>query len=302
MSLLGTIRQHFANLQEGKVVEITDKNAKDSWVVKINGSNGVAIKVDKDIVVNEKFANMRFYSHDYLIAEEETRLLLITSNIPHLRNEFAKICRDFIELGPKNENRELLTTEPLKWWEHMKELIGNANRNTPVHNIIAEMLCFNYLLSLKESVEWNGPFGSTIDLVTNSGYFEVKSTTAHHESIIHINGQFQLDTDKPQQILFCRMEKSIEGYSIDNLVSILQQRGINREYIEERLELLGLPEGNSLRKVSYRVLECSSYKIDENFPKITPNSFKDNQIPKHIVQINYSIDLSGLEKSNITLI
>lgn len=302
MSLLEKIRQHFANLQEGKVIKILDNSAKDSWVVKINGSNGVAIKVDNDIVVNEKFANMRFYSQDYYIDGQETRLLLITSNIPHLRNEFAKICRDFVELGPKNENRKLLTNQPLKWWEHMKELIGNANRNTPVHNIIAEMLCFNYLLGLQDQVEWNGPFGSTIDLVTTNGYYEVKSTTAHQESIVHINGQFQLETDKPQHILFCRMEKSIEGYSIDDLASILQQRGVSREYVEERLEALGLPQGNSLRKVSYRVLECSSYKVDENFPKITPSSFKDNQIPNHIVQINYSINLSGLEKSNITLI
>lgn len=301
MSVLQTIRQHFANLQDGKIIELKEDNAKDSWVVKVDNSNGVAIKVDNHIVVNEKFTNMRFFTRDYLIDGTETRLLLITSNISYLRNEFAKICRDFVELGPNNENRNLLTTEPLKWWKHMKELIGNANKNIPVYNIIAEMLCFNYLVERHEYVEWSGPFGGSIDIATSSGYFEVKSTTKRYESVIQISGQFQLVTDKPQHLLFCRMEKSSNGFSIDKLVDILIQNGIESDYIEERLEGLGLPKGSSSRQETFNLLECSSYKIDEDFPKITPESFKNNHIPKHIVQINYSIDLSGLEKENIVL-
>ncbi|MEH6948054.1 PD-(D/E)XK motif protein [Bacillus sp. JJ634] len=301
MTLLETIQTHFSNLQDGKIIEIQDDSAKGSWVVKINNANGVAIQVDDHIEVNEKFSKMNFLTKDYSIEGQTIRLLLITSDVNHLRNEFAKICRDFVELGPNNETRNMLTKEPLKWWLHMKELLGNANRNIQVYSVIAEMICFIHLLTRSKEVEWFGPFGGTIDLVSKDGYYEVKSTTNRYESIIQISGQYQLLSDKPQELFFCRMEKSPHGVSIQDLTEILIQKGVDAVYIEERLETLGINKGSTARKESYKLLECSTYTIDNDFPKITPKSFKGNQIPKHIVQITYSIDLNGLEKRNVSI-
>lgn len=301
MSLLEIIQSHFSNLQDGKVIEIKDRNAINSWVIKVNDANGVAIEVSKNIEVNEKFSKMNFFTKNYSIEGNEIRLLAITSDVNHLRNEFAKICRDFVELGPNNKTRDMLTTEPLKWWLHMKELLGNANRNIPVYSVIAEMMCFNYLLDHSEEVEWYGPLRGSIDLISTDGYYEVKSTINRYKSIVQISGQYQLLRDKPQQLLFCRLEKSLHGISINELSDKLIQKGINPEYIEERLETLGIQKGSSARKESYKLIECLSYKVDLNFPRITPESFKDNQIPKHIEQISYSIDLTGLDKKSITI-
>ncbi|MBG9451314.1 hypothetical protein ABE67_18990 [Cytobacillus firmus] len=301
MTLLETIQSHFSNLQDGKIIELKDSSALNSWVIKINDSNGVAIEVDKNIEVNEKFSKMDFFTKDYFIEGKETRLLAITSDVNHLRNEFAKICRDFVELGPDNETRNMLTTEPLKWWLHIKELLGNANRNTQVYSVIAEMICFIYLLGHAEKVEWYGPFGGSIDLISKDGYYEVKSTINRYKSIVQISGQYQLLRDKPQQLLFCRLEKSPHGLSINDLSVILIRIGIQEEYIEERLDTLGIKKGSTARKESYKLLECSSYKVDQYFPRITPESFKDNRIPKHIEQISYSIDLIGLEKTSINI-
>lgn len=301
MTLLETIQSHFSNLQDGKVIEIKDSSAINSWVIKINDMNGVAIEVDEYIEVNEKFSKMHYFTKNYTIEGKEIRLLAITSDVNHLRNEFAKICRDFVELGPNNETRKMLTSEPLKWWLHMKELLGNANRNIQVYSVIAEMMSFIYLLDYSDIVEWYGPFGGSIDLISTDGYYEVKSTINRYKAIVQISGQYQLLIDKPQQLIFCRLEKSPHGLSINDLSEILIQKGIQEEYIEERLETLGIKKGSTARKESYKLLECSSYKVDQNFPKITSESFKDNQIPKHIEQISYTIDLTGLDKKNINL-
>lgn len=301
MSLLDTIQSHFSNLNEGSIIEISDNSALKSWVLKINDTNGVAVEVNKNIVVNEKFSKMKFFTETYFIEGKEVHLLAITSEVNHLRNEFAKICRDFVELGPNNETRNMLSKEPLKWWLYMKELLGNANRNLQVYSIIAEMIGFVYLLDNSKEVEWYGPFGGSIDFVSTDGYFEVKSTINRYKSIVQISGQYQLVSDKPQQLLFCRLEKSLHGFSINDLSNILIQKGVKEEYIEDRLLTLGIEKGSSSRRESFKLLEFSSFNIDHNFPRITPESFKDNKIPKHIEQIFYSIDLSGLDKKSIDI-
>ncbi|UOE95111.1 PD-(D/E)XK motif protein [Alkalihalobacillus sp. LMS39] len=302
MSLLEIIQSHFSNLKDGKIIAIEDPKAKDSWVIKESNANGVAIEVSNKIEINEKFSKMNFYTKDYTVEGKDIRLLLITSDVNHLRNEFARICRNFVELGPNNETRNMLTTEPLKWWINMKELLGNANRNTQVYSVIAEMLCLNHLLNVSNEVEWYGPLGGSIDIETEDGLFEVKSTVNRYDSIIHVNGQFQLVSNAKQQLIFCRMEKSNHGYSINDVQELLIKKGINIDYIEDRLFLLGIPKGSIARKEKFKVLETSLYTIDKEFPKITPASFKGEVLPKHIIEVSYTVDLSGLQKENLFII
>lgn len=52
----------------------------------------------------------------------------------------------------------------------------------------------------------------------------------------------------------------------------------------------------------YVILEVLKYSVDESFPKITPEMFKNETIPPGIKQLSYDVDLSLLsaEKVNIT--
>ena len=42
------------------------------------------------------------------------------------------------------------------------------------------------------------------------------------------------------------------------------------------------------------MLEKRIYEVNDEFPKITNTSFKENHIPDSIIQITYTIDLDGL--------
>jgi hypothetical protein len=42
------------------------------------------------------------------------------------------------------------------------------------------------------------------------------------------------------------------------------------------------------------MLEKRIYTVDEDFPKITAESFKGDVIPHAIVAINYTVDLDGI--------
>lgn len=46
------------------------------------------------------------------------------------------------------------------------------------------------------------------------------------------------------------------------------------------------------------ILEKRNYSVDESFPRITANSFKDEVIPYGIVEINYTVDLDSLPYHN----
>ena len=54
-------------------------------------------------------------------------------------------------------------------------------------------------------------------------------------------------------------------------------------------------------KKTYKVLEIRKYNIDDRFPKIVSNNFKDNKIPENIINIKYVIDLDGIEYENIEI-
>lgn len=300
MTILKDIQLGFSNLETGRIVKIIEDSNINSWILKVNDIYGVAIEIDKEIVVNERFSNVRLYTKVYEIEGREVHLLILSSNQEHLRNEFARICRDFIEYGLDERTQHLLLTNPYIWWLQMKELMGNTNTNKQVTSILAEILCLNYLISNSLKVEWKGPLGSTIDIVTENHYYEIKSTIERYKSTVQISSQHQIALDKPQTLLFFRFEESMNGVSIDKIVKFLIKNGIEEKYIEERMLKNGLEKGSMARQITYKLLECQSFSIDENFPRITPESFKENKIPSHIEKITYDVDLTGLDKQNIT--
>ena len=48
---------------------------------------------------------------------------------------------------------------------------------------------------------------------------------------------------------------------------------------------------------TFKVLEKRKYEVNDSFPRIVRESFKGNHVPDQIVQIQYTIDLSGMEST-----
>jgi len=94
------------------------------------------------------------------------------------------------------------------------------------------------------------------------------------------------------------MEKSVEGFSINDVKTNLVNAGYNEDTLEEQLNQLGYEFGMSVRDEKYKVLEKRKYEVDQKFPQITPASFKGGKIPDKIIQITYTVDLDGLEYEN----
>lgn len=267
-----------------------------AWVVRTNREFGVAIPVDDSINIVEKFSGARLRSERMQIGGVSMNLLLLISNKENLRLEFSVICSQFVDPGEDGSNRALLQTKPQEWWERWRSLLGNKYHEKSVHGLLGELVTYLILLEKGESPYWTGATGSSVDFITPSNDYEVKSTISRYESNVQISGQFQLDrnTDKPLSMILCRFEPSIEGYSINDLVDKLVNHGVDRYELESELFDLGYEEGSSSRNRCFKLHEIRHYRVDENFPGITLKSFKEERLPERVKHISYTIDLTGI--------
>lgn len=290
METIQKIKNGFAYFRTSAKPSITLKE-EYYWIVKIDGMQGVAIEIPLDKSVNEQFASISYYTKDYIIGGVEYHLLMLLSNNQNLHSDFAYICASFLEKALDAEEYQGIQKNPVSWWHTMKELIGNTNVDKAAYSILAELLSYYYLLKQKKEVSWTGPSGGSVDFECNDGSYEIKSTIARYGSQITINSQYQLSAN---YLIYYRFEPSINGISIQNIVEILIDLGVEELVLERALQKLKYPVGSEVRTKSYKLLEVIKYKIDKNFPKILPESFKDNKLPKHIIGLTYSIDLNGL--------
>lgn len=301
------IRYGFAFMDESHVERVRQTPIYSYWIFRWKDWFGVGVEVSKDQKFSERFATVRMFTETLFLKLEgvERRFLLLTSSDESSRNEFAKVCESFIELGESNIQRDLLISNPEIWWRTWKSLMGNSIREKMPYDIIGELLTYRNLLRLgKSDVVWNGSRKSTHDLETEEIDYEVKSTIKRYESVINISGQHQLNVtpNKKLYLIFYRFERSLtNGISIDTLVDDLIDEGIERNNLERNLSALGYEDGQTSRSEKFNLLESEKvFSVDPDFPKISENSFIDNRIPLGVIKISYEVDLSILSSLSLS--
>jgi len=295
MTILDEIREYFASTQNGA----RDINAlKDNYpaiVIKNSSGYGVAVEFDDKREFSENFANCKLFTQNLSIDSVEKKYLILSCMFESLRHEFASVCAQFVDPGSDGMDRQFLLQNPLEWWSKWRDLLGNAIYNKQVYSVIAEMMALLELFQNNPSVEWAAIQGSSHDIEGNNESYEVKSTIERYAATVTIAGQHQLLSPKKLFLYFCRMEKSKEGFSVNDMKDKLITSGYDKDKLEGQLVSLGFEHGASARDEKYKILERRKYVVDDKFPKITQNSFKEDKIPKSIIQITYTIDLDGLE-------
>ena len=269
-----------------------------AYVVRFIGSIGVAVFYDGDDF-KESFANSDIFTGVINVDGMSHKCLFLMSSVESTRNEFAVFCEDFVDPGDDGNKRKELLSDPSIWWNHWKLLIGNAISEKRPYAVIGELLMYEYLLKGGKNVTWGGPKASSHDLISKDIDYEVKSTTSRYDKIIHVAGQFQLQTEKKLVLYFCRFEKNINGISINDMVDrLVNNCGEFRDEINGKLSLQGYSLGTSSRNEKYQVHEVVQYDVDESFPRITPDRLVGG-IPKGITKVEYDVDLSILDGERI---
>lgn len=302
MTLLESIKNNFVKGYSGKAMEITGLPQEyKAWTIKQEHWIAVTVLIHDTKDFSEKFSNVRLYKEKEVeIAEKKHNLLILRCNDPSLRDEFSTICYHFVYPGVNGDNRKIIQEHPELWWEKWKSLLGNRDADREVYSIIGELLSLEYLLKKGVNAKWQGAEGGVQDIQTDNCNYEVKSTTVRYGYEVTINSIYQLKNKGLKlKLLFCRFEKAAVGIDLNEVTNRLIQLGYPETLLEKALEANGFEKGCTARNRKYRLIEMKSYNVDDSFPAISESSFKGDVIPKNILRINYTVDLSGLPCENL---
>lgn len=295
MTILEEIRDGFASMASYGAMQLNTLTAEYlAYIIRIPDGYGVAIPVNKDMEVAENFNSCKFRTGLLSIGGNPSNYLMLISAFEEYRYEFASLCAELLSPGENGRDRKALLEDPLDWWKRWKELVGNDIKDKAVYSIIAELRVLEHKRISDPSAEWTATHMGSHDIECSTESCEVKSTCKRYGAEVTIAGQHQLVHKKPLYLYFIRMEESLEGISVNDMKKRLVQTGYDPAKLEMELQQQGLEHGASIRDKKYKILEKRKYIVDESFPCITRESFKNDQLPAGIIQIVYTVDLDAL--------
>ncbi len=284
-------------LEDGDRVYKLDTKINNFYIIKDNGWYGVGIDINLDKTEYfEKFENVRLITKIKYFSNENHKLLELITNKVNLIEEFSLVCFHFINKFDNEKVNENIIEKANKWWDEWKKLLGNVLKSERDYDFLGELLALNYVLKEDSNAKYSNLASHDIELPQYS--IEVKSTTEKYNAEIHVNSQYQLEnnTERPLKLIFVRLEKSQIGYSIKDVIERLKTKNYDINSLT-RIENIGTSSINE----KYRILEARLYNIDDNFPKITLKSLKNDELPNGIVKIEYIVDLDDIDYEGIDL-
>lgn len=288
------IKMHFTSTRKG-IRPLKSIEDGKTYTIKEDFSYGVGVVNENEIIINEKFSNVFLESKTYLYNGEFIELIVLSSTLFSHNLEFSYLCAQFIMHGENKENRNLVVSDPFKWWEKWRELLGNSIRIQTPSSLIAELYVYYLEIINGNKITWLGPESASHDLQGDFYNIEVKSTLAKYKNEITVSGEFQLKKETALYIAFVKLEESISGYSINSLLEKLEDCGEDIQELNRKVVKLGFEIGSRVRdNKKYRINEIRYYEVNEKFPQISNESFKLNKIPDRISKIVYDVNLEGI--------
>ena len=277
------------SIVDGKSKQIPSND--DCYAVNASGFRGIAIETNSNVLINESFNKVDILNCQIDVGGVSKNVVFLCTKEQAMQEQYGLLCVDFIE------NKNIVKVEPIKWFNQWKELIGNVKQDKMVYDFIGEMKTLLILQKQGASPKWTASQTGTFDISSNQGFFEVKSTISKTTQEVVIHNQYQLSTkglDKSLYIAFCKLEENDSGDSIDSLVEELVNSGFSRADLDKYLTSKGYSVGKSERQKKYLVHEIRKYLVDDDFPKITKESFIGKAFPKGITKLEYTISLDSL--------
>ena len=268
----------------------------NTYMVNSQGLLGVAVETNCEVEINEKFNRVNLYKTRIIREEASREVILLYTNENELNSFFIKLCCDFLE------DSELVANNPIEWYEGWKNILGNRKSEKTIYDVIAELKTLCYLQNNGYNPKLDAVDKGTFDISSKAAFYEVKATTIKTKDLITIHSQFQLDTkslDRPLYISFCKMEKNDAGDSINSLREELKNNSYDIWEIDKYLLDLGYYEGSLDRDKRFITHELRFYEVDSDFPRIDEKTFTNGKFPKHVVKIEYTISLDGLNYRKI---
>ncbi len=302
MDIRRKISARFNFLSEYEAMEYPIEDL-DASVFRLDGEMGVLFDVDGTKVINETFnaISIRTSSFSSDGGVPSPKLVLSTRRTdPGFLDRFSVICAEFVNLGDNGRNRDAIRDDPFAWYSSWADMMGTKRGHRTPTAVIAELMTLDHLMISGENPVWEGASAGIIDIRSDSGDYEVKSSLNRDTNTIHVSSERQLlPGDKPLHLMYCCYQQSDSGVSIDEMVDRLSMHGFPRDDIESNLESLGYDRGKISRYERFALVKMWYFEVDDSFPRIIPESFVDGRMPLGITTIDYTVELSGVPHTEI---
>lgn len=235
----------------------------------------------------------------------EKRYLDVYCTRPNLSSMFATIAAEMIEHICDLQDRESdgkvshICLKVLSNWRELLAKIRQEHSQNEVSGLYGELSVLERLLSSNPACIslWQGPYGSVRDFIGRDTELEVKTTQTKHGKRVRINGETQLSMPRNEKLLLAVVQleqQPLQGTSLrDKFAKVqsicLQEADLLKAIISAGFDPYDLPEEPKFREFGFSV-----FLVCDQFPKITPASFKGSKIPLGIVEIDYTIDLTNV--------
>lgn len=220
---------------------------------------------------------------------------------PHLNGLFSMVIYDILNdstlqtdtpdqvcLRVLNRWRELLADTPRAMPERT-QLVGLLGELTILHDLAQRNAA-----AIKS---WIGPMQGRYDFLAGRHALEVKTLTHRQRTSLTINGLSQLEAppDGILHLVVIHIEETPgSGNSLASLVENVVLAGINRYDLYRRLLQVGITSDmlEQLHEPQWSITARHLYHVNDAFPRLTRASFVTGDLPRGVVSLNYTIDLT----------
>jgi hypothetical protein len=220
---------------------------------------------------------------------------------PHLNGLFDLIIFEVLSVYEQSQGQpDRVCLDILNQW---RELLSRESaplpERTAVLGLFGELVILRRLAQLNPFAlsMWTGPDGGRFDFYAGGQALEVKTTLRRQVRTLTIHGHDQLDAPHGGRLhiaLLLIEETPAGGENLQSLIDSISKAGVSRLEIYRKLARLGFtPEIISqLDDQHFKLIEQCVYRVDDAFPRITLSSFIGASLPRGVISINYTIDLS----------
>lgn len=217
---------------------------------------------------------------------------------PVCLENFVSLAVDFTR--ETDGARAALVKDPWAWAEKIIEMSGNAAQLEKPYPYIAELHLLNKLraagLLTDPANEYRGPEAASHDFELAGMSLECKShlhgdaDVKNAEITVSSENQLRRTGRKPLYVVYYPMEDAGDL----TLAAGVAAFGEPRSVILTKLAKNGFVEGDFAWLRPYHLLcEPLVYEIDDSFPRITPDQFKDGKFPAGITKLVYHVSLQN---------
>ena len=149
---------------------------------------------------------------------------------------------------------------------------------------------------------WQGIHGSVRDIVFDRDdvslgkAWEVKTTVARAGWKVTINGLHQVSASDAVSFVCVRLESvKSGGFTLADLLKDVPSEVLPANLLED------LKASGEYDSEQWKLIEAARFQVDEDFPRIGPDSFTNGSPPERVLGISYTVDLGGIPCSEIDI-